>query len=337
MYEDIKKYVQNYYKLKGTIVGNLTVDAYKHRLRDYFDKTYGGEQLYQYHLKKMTEEINQRKKSLINLKCERQDMHFRWRKIERLPKGYRMELTIDRRIKYKGIGVESSIKGEWHTLEVIKGNKGLLIEKEYSKEKTRDKWDKNNRLEPHARRAKLPRMHYFKEVQVRRPYQRIEAVAYAKQYALHPNKRWGNYEPYGGDCTNFTAQCLYAGGIPFDETNQDILKQWYWHTDKHRVPSWTGADFFKTYLLENGNKGICCRLVKKEELEIGDLVQLGDLKKTTHTMIVVGKVHQKVGEEEVVELLIAQHSTGEEGRGYNIPLSTKPEPQLYYKILGYNH
>lgn len=42
-------------------------------------------------------------------------------------------------------------------------------------------------------------------------YKRNLAVAYAKKWALSRNPKYYNFDPVGGDCTNFISQCLYAG------------------------------------------------------------------------------------------------------------------------------
>lgn len=40
------------------------------------------------------------------------------------------------------------------------------------------------------------------------------AVAYADKYALDYNTAYPDYNSYGGDCANFVAQCIAAGGFP---------------------------------------------------------------------------------------------------------------------------
>ncbi|MBW9159039.1 amidase domain-containing protein [Clostridium tagluense] len=57
-------------------------------------------------------------------------------------------------------------------------------------------------------------MEFFKTNQ----YSRIDAVNYARTYALHPNPSF-RYFPLinnetSGDCANFISQCLLAGGAP---------------------------------------------------------------------------------------------------------------------------
>lgn len=59
-------------------------------------------------------------------------------------------------------------------------------------------------------------------------YIRMNAVRYAKTYALSPNpsfKYFKVYETLGGDCTNFTSQCLLAGGAPM--TYNSEYAWWY--------------------------------------------------------------------------------------------------------------
>ncbi|MGL4738285.1 MAG: amidase domain-containing protein [Cellulosilyticaceae bacterium] len=170
------------------------------------------------------------------------------------------------------------------------------------------------------------------------PYDRAAAVGYAYRYAKNPNvPQWMNYEEYGGNCTNFISQCLYAGGMPFDTKGRSEIEKWYWYSDKERTPSWTAATAFKNYLFisQEVKQGIQMRLGTKEELRIGDVVQLGDLKETRHSMLVVGFVRSDEPPFEVMDWLIAQNSVTKLGRMYGIPLSTKPEDRLYYLIDGY--
>lgn len=42
-------------------------------------------------------------------------------------------------------------------------------------------------------------------------YDRISAVNYAKKWALSRNPKFYDFDPIGGDCTNFISQCIYAG------------------------------------------------------------------------------------------------------------------------------
>ncbi len=70
--------------------------------------------------------------------------------------------------------------------------------------------------------------------QAEHPYNREEAVAYARQWAGERNPQWQVYDGMGGNCMNFVSQCLYASGIPMDESGS---AQWYWYSDSNRVPA----------------------------------------------------------------------------------------------------
>lgn len=165
-------------------------------------------------------------------------------------------------------------------------------------------------------------------------YKRQNAVLYAKKYAINPNPKWGNYEKYGGDCTNFVSQCLYAGEIPFNHTGKDIMKQWYWYSDVYRTPSFTSANALKDYMLSKDRMGIVVSLSHIEEMEVGDIVQLGTLEKTTHSMLVTDVIYD-VTDKKIVDVLVAQRSGIKGIKGSNIPLSSKVKPWLFFKILGY--
>lgn len=170
------------------------------------------------------------------------------------------------------------------------------------------------------------------------PYDRAAAVGYAYRYAENPNdQRWKNYEQYGGNCANFVSQCLYAGGMPFDTIGKSEVEKWYWYSDTSRTPSWTSANALKNYLLisQKVKQGIQMRLGTPEELQLGDVVQLGDLEHTRHTMIVVGFVRDPNPPYDVIDWLVAQNSVTLIGRAYGIPLSSKPDDRLYYLIEGY--
>ena len=78
-------------------------------------------------------------------------------------------------------------------------------------------------------------------------YDREAASLYARKYAKNPNKDYPFYgkPDYKGDCTNFTSQCLYAGGIVTDNVGK---YQWY-----KLNSAWRGANKFYEYW--NNNKG----------------------------------------------------------------------------------
>ena len=42
-------------------------------------------------------------------------------------------------------------------------------------------------------------------------YNRQKVYEYAKKWAYGRNPKYYNFDPVGGDCTNFVSQCIYSG------------------------------------------------------------------------------------------------------------------------------
>lgn len=168
-------------------------------------------------------------------------------------------------------------------------------------------------------------------------YNRIDAVNYARMWALELNPKWGNYESeeYGGDCTNFTSQCIYAGGIPFDFYGTSDYVKWYWYSNDKRVAPWTGSKEFNYYVQYNKGYGLKAHLADLADMMPGDIVQLGgNYPQTYHSMIISDYVYNSNGY--VEDYLICQHSTSVGGRLKDYPLSSKPPVQkVYISIDGY--
>ncbi|HAX72014.1 MAG TPA: hypothetical protein DCY20_00670 [Firmicutes bacterium] len=165
-------------------------------------------------------------------------------------------------------------------------------------------------------------------------YNRDNAVNYARKWALSRNRAYNDYEKYGGDCTNYISQCLFAGGIPFDTSGRDMTQKWYWYSDSARSPSWTSASAFRRYFMSKQNTqdpktGLVCQFIDKNQLEIGDLVQKKVDGALTHTMIITGFVYDDNGN--VIDYLLCQHSDD----FLDLPLSQKVGELSYIKILGY--
>lgn len=126
-----------------------------------------------------------------------------------------------------------------------------------------------------------------------KPYIRERAVNYAETWALRRNPLFLNFAGRGGDCTNFTSQCLLAGSCTMDFT-PDF--GWYYRTADDRAPAWTSVAFFYDFLTEqplfaseNSGLGPFGREVRISELEVGDFIQLADeAGDFYHTLIVTG-------------------------------------------------
>ena len=99
-------------------------------------------------------------------------------------------------------------------------------------------------------------------------YDRKKVVDYAKKWAYSRNKRYYDFEKIGGDCTNFTSQCIYAGS---GKMYYDKLIGWYYNSVSDRSPSWTSVELLYKFLVNNAR---CTDLLverlskKKSRLEI---------------------------------------------------------------------
>ena len=113
------------------------------------------------------------------------------------------------------------------------------------------------------------------------PYDRARAVAYARKWALSRNPLFLDFTGQGGNCTNFTSQCLFAGcGV----MNFTPTYGWYYLSASDRAPAWTGVDEFFAFLTEQpefvqANGGIGpygVQAINRRGVEVGDFVQLAN-------------------------------------------------------------
>ena len=103
-------------------------------------------------------------------------------------------------------------------------------------------------------------------------YNRENAVAYARKWAFGRNPAYYNFNRIGGDCTNFASQCIYAGA---EVMNFTPVTGWYYKSLNDRSPSWTGVEYLYNFLTGNEGVGPFAKEVPLNELEPGDIVQLG--------------------------------------------------------------
>ncbi len=162
-------------------------------------------------------------------------------------------------------------------------------------------------------------------------YSRNAAVEYAKRYALKPNPAYRYFPIVGnssGDCTNFTSQCLYAGGAPMIINGRNPW--WYKHSgsslpsrDSWSV-SWAVAHSLYWTLKINqesnlpGVKGL--EVSDINSMELGDVIFYEDNNRTIfHSAIITGFSQNQP--------LISQHSF----EALNIPyLKTWKSPKYHF-------
>ena len=123
-------------------------------------------------------------------------------------------------------------------------------------------------------------------------YNRENAVAYAKRWALLRNPLFTDYTRLGGNCTNFVSQAILAGSCAMDYSSPF---GWYYVADGDRAPAWTGVEFFYNFLVgaggyppTNQRQGPFGREVLASQTEIGDVVQLARSGDFYHTLIITG-------------------------------------------------
>lgn len=156
---------------------------------------------------------------------------------------------------------------------------------------------------------------------VQKPYLRENAVTYARKFAFAQNPLFSNFAGIGGNCTNFVSQAIYAGSC---EMNYTPTYGWYYISLNERSPSWTGVDFFYNFMTSNEGVGPFGRAAGIDELEIGDVIQLGRNEEGYyHTLLVVGF--------DGADTLVAAQTDNAYGR----PLSTyEYDFARFIKILG---
>lgn len=148
------------------------------------------------------------------------------------------------------------------------------------------------------------------------PYDRKKALEYAHMWAKGRNPAFLDFENYGGDCTNYASQVIFAGsGI----MNYTPGIGWFYLNSSSRSPSWTGVDYLYNFLVGNDGAGPFGELVDIVDVMPGDLVQLGftqDKNHFNHTPVIV--------------------STGFPPGIYNILVAAHTDDQDYYPLTGYN-
>lgn len=341
--ENIHEFIESYLKTACRMLGDMAYN--KQEFVQFFAESYRGQRTFYEQEEVLGIQIEHHKLQAVDLRFQEPELTIDWREIRRRSNSCIVRVSVDTQIQYRGLRQLTELKNQHHEFRLVEQHKKIKIETYntinfFGNLKIKKESGRSTRV----RNIRKSTKKYRKEEKVtatsslpKGQYNREQAVNYAYKYALIPNTtKWANYEVYGGDCTNFISQCLYAGGIPFDHDGVDVTEKWYWYSDAYRTPSWSAADLLKKYMLTNTGYGLVARLVDLQEMEVGDVVQLGTLQKTTHSMLVVGVVYSELEPSKIIDLLLAQHSVSEGGRGYNVPLSTKPNERLYYKILGYN-
>ena len=135
-----------------------------------------------------------------------------------------------------------------------------------------------------------------------RPYDRQRAVDYAHKWAYFRNPDYYDFSDIGGDCTNFSSQCLHAGSGVMNYTK---TMGWYYSSLHNRAPAWTGVHFLYNFLTRNTGVGPFATEVGIELVEPGDLVQLAIYQEEFHHCPFIVDVQ---GEPSLESVYIAAHT-----------------------------
>lgn len=122
-------------------------------------------------------------------------------------------------------------------------------------------------------------------------YNRLAAVSYARRWALERNPMYYDFDEIGGDCTNFASQCIYAGARVM---NYEPTYGWYYISPDDRSPSWTGVEFLYSFLVNNNSFGPFGRPVGQNQVQIGDIIQLGRADGTFYHSLVVSATFPRI-------------------------------------------
>ncbi len=116
-------------------------------------------------------------------------------------------------------------------------------------------------------------------------YNRKSALDYAEKWSRARNNNYLNFDGIGGDCTNFASQCLFAGvGI----MNYEKDTGWYYNSPDDRAAAWSGAEYFRRFMIHNKGEGPFATAVSVSNLETGDFIILNNGIEYYHTLIVTG-------------------------------------------------
>ncbi|MDO5521977.1 MAG: amidase domain-containing protein [bacterium] len=118
-------------------------------------------------------------------------------------------------------------------------------------------------------------------------YNRIKAIEYANKWALSRNPNYLDFTNFGGDCTNYISQCLYAGSGVMNYTK---IFGWYYNSAYDRTASWTGVKYLYNFLTTNKTKGPFATEIPLNQIKVGDLIQLKNAENVYYHTLIVSEI-----------------------------------------------
>lgn len=181
---------------------------------------------------------------------------------------------------------------------------------------------------------------YASSVTANNPYDFQKALEYSYKW-IGKNEHLRNpafteYDIYGGNCNNFTSQCLLAGGIPMDLSG----KQWKWYGEEinntggryGRSSSWAACEYFYEYCRDNDGKGLVADIEGNlYSGKPGDIIQYLSDGVGVHSVIISKVIYDEEGN--VIEYLVNSNTTDK----IDSPMILYGYTDLrLIKIIGYN-
>ncbi|OPZ90050.1 MAG: putative amidase domain protein [Firmicutes bacterium ADurb.Bin419] len=145
-------------------------------------------------------------------------------------------------------------------------------------------------------------MYYYRTPYVTE-YNRDKAVQYVNKWALKRNPAYFNFDKFGGDCTNFASQVIFAGSRIMNYTP---VYGWYYINSSKRTASWTGVNYLYNFLIGNKGIGPFAEQVDYKDIKPGDIIQLsfGGAPDYDHTPVVINTGSTT----KLEDILIASHT-----------------------------
>ena len=172
------------------------------------------------------------------------------------------------------------------------------------------------------------------------PYNVENALKYSYEWVgqveYKRNPAYTAYDIYGGNCNNYTSQCLLAGGIPMDLQG----KQWKWYGEDinntggryGRSSSWAACEYFYEYCVENTGFGLVCDINGNlYSGRPGDIIQYISDGIGVHSVIITKVIYDSDGN--VIDYLVNSNTTDK----IDCPMSLYGYTDFrLIKIIGYN-
>lgn len=112
-------------------------------------------------------------------------------------------------------------------------------------------------------------------------------IANEEKYGYRYNKKYGDFNPLGGDCANFASQILHEGG--------KFKKTIAWNFEKGKgTKAWLNAEGFKNFMIGSGRASLIARgnynqvYKASYKLQPGDFIAYEKKGKITHISVVTG-------------------------------------------------